>query len=70
MNWFNKIKSMNERELARFLADFDIDDIDKDYCENFCTEKTDSGRCKYDHDCPLEDSYVIEKWLNTKSSEN
>ena len=67
MNWFEKIKSMNEDELSIFLADFDISDIDNSYCENGCEEKTDDGNCKHEHNCPYSDSFVIKMWLNTKA---
>lgn len=70
MNWFEKIKSMNAGELAEFLADFDISNIDDSYCANGCEEKYENGFCKHNHNCPFEDSFVIEKWLHTKVSEN
>ena len=68
MNWFEKIKSMNEKELAEFLARFDIDDINNSFCECACEEITVDGICKHDFDCPFDDVCVIEKWLQTKAN--
>lgn len=70
MNWFEKIKSMNKTELAEFLANFDFEDIDDVYCRDACVEKNTDGRCKHIYDCPFEDSFVIEKWLETKADTN
>lgn len=70
MNWFEKIKSMNEKELADFLADFDVGDITNDYCGNACLERNEYGGCKHKRECPISDCFIIEQWLKTKASEN
>ena len=69
MDWFEKIKLMSRKELAQFLTEFDVDEITNDYCENGgCKDKNENGSCKYNHDCPIEDSDIIEKWLLTKAN--
>ena len=39
MDWFEKIKSMSKKELAEFLAKFDIEDINSSFCKYGCNEK-------------------------------
>lgn len=69
MDWFEKIKLMSRKELAQFLSEFDVDEITNDYCKNRgCKDRIESGLCKYSHDCPIEDSDIIEKWLLTKDN--
>lgn len=70
MNWFEKIKSMNEKELAEFLADFVAGDIANDYCGNACSERNEYGGCSHKRECPISDCFIIEQWLKTKVSEN
>ena len=70
MNWFEKIKSMSPEELAEFLANFDIDNVNDSFCECACEERERNGFCKHNYNCPFNDSYVIKKWLHTKANEN
>ena len=71
MDWFEKIKGMNKKELASFLSKFDADDITDSYCETGqCNRKDENGYCKHNNDCPVKDSDIIELWLSTKASDS
>lgn len=69
MDWFEKIKSMNRKELAEFLVGFDEMDITADYCKYGCCEMKENRSCPHD-DCIVEDVEIIEKWLQTKAIKN
>lgn len=62
MTIFEKIKSMNYKELSKFLIDnFNCNKITDhacDYCEVCLCEKYNL------EDCPIIEVEVIEKWLN------
>lgn len=68
MDWFEKIKSMNYEELAKFLVEFDANEITNDYCDNACNERSENGQCKHKV-CVAEDSMIIEKWLHLFADE-
>lgn len=69
MDWFEKIKSMNRKELAEFLVNFDEMDIASDYCKYGCPEREENRKCNHD-DCIVSDAEIIEKWLQTKAIKN
>lgn len=70
MDWFQKIKSMDYKQLAEFLSTFDRDAISDNYCECACLERNKEGNCKHNNDCIVDDSFIIEKWLHIIENDN
>ena len=70
MDWFEKIKSMDYKQLAKFLSNFDCDSITDNYCEHSCLERNQKGHCKHNNDCIIDDSFIIEKWLHIIENDN
>ena len=71
MDWYDKIHSMDRKQLAEFLGKFDRDELSDDFCQNLCPVRSDENRrcslenegCHCDYADPVK---MMEIWLGSK----
>ena len=59
-----RIRAMSDEELARFLADYKIDNIINEWCLHLCPDRKD-GDC----DCPYQSYETALGWLKSEAEE-
>ena len=66
----DKIRFMNDEELAEFLNTYDEDSIYSEFCEKIC-DKRNGNRPVINDDgiCPISDKDSIKEWLQCEVSE-